>query len=76
MNVTTSGDNIAQEPKDWTKAVRRSKDDQSGGVRIFINFETLKKANIPNNVPLMVHQNACKNGRIILKFKEGNKDEN
>ncbi len=62
---------MVHEAKEWTRASRRLKDSQSGGVHLFINLETLKFANIPNNKSLMVRQHPCKNGRIILRFKEG-----
>jgi len=61
---------MAKEPNEWTKTMRRSSNNQSGGILLYINAETLHFANIPNNKQLEVKQYPCKNGRVVLKFRE------
>lgn len=61
---------MANEPKEWIVARYRSKKVKTGSVHVTINSETLRYANIPEGVDLLVKVYPLNKGKVLLKFKE------
>lgn len=71
---------MAIEPKEWVKVRYRTNKIKTGSIHVSINSDTLRYANIPKGVDLLVKayplrtgkgKNKDKNiGRVLLKFKE------
>lgn len=66
---------MAIEPKEWVKVRYRSKKVKTGSIHVSINSETLRFADIPKGVNLMVRVYPLNKGKVLLKFKEVKEDE-
>ena len=57
------------ETKEWVKVHHRSSKNESGGIFVYIDCDTLRFSGIPIDKPLMVKRYPTSEGKIILKFK-------